>query len=82
MILAQATIMAGSASGSDIKASIPGVGTDYAGISGNIDFDDHGNTPGMMADLFDSKLTAVEQKLMLATKKWDSGVQRWDFSTM
>ena len=52
MILAQATIMAGSASGSDIKASIPSVGTDYAGISGNIDFDDHGNTPGMMCDLF------------------------------
>ena len=36
MILAQATIRAGSASGSDIKASIPDVGTDYAGISGNI----------------------------------------------
>ena len=52
MILAQATIMAGSASGSDIKASIPDVGTDYAGISGNIDFDDHGNTPRMMYDLF------------------------------
>ncbi|MEE2758668.1 MAG: ABC transporter substrate-binding protein [Candidatus Thermoplasmatota archaeon] len=52
MILAQAAIMAGSAAGSDIKATIPAVGTDYAGIGGNIDFDSHGNTPGMMYELF------------------------------
>ena len=52
MILAQAAIMAGSATGSEIKASIPTVGTDYAGISANINFDAHGNTPGMMYDLF------------------------------
>ena len=52
MILAQAAIMAGSGTGSDIKTTIPTVGSDYTGISGNIDFDDHGNTPGMMYDLF------------------------------
>ncbi len=52
MILAQAAIMAGSASGSDIKESIPSVGTDYAGISANINFDAYGNTPGMLYDLF------------------------------
>ena len=49
MILAQAAIMAGSATGSEIKASIPTVGTDYAGISANINFDAHGNTPGTVS---------------------------------
>ncbi len=52
MILAQAAIMAGSATGSDIKATIPSVGTGYAGMSGTIDFDDYGNTAGMMYELF------------------------------
>ncbi len=51
MIMVQAVIQAGS-SGSDIKAAIPSVGTDYAGIGGTITFDSHGNTPEMMYDLF------------------------------
>ena len=52
MILAQATIQAGSSTGSDIKAAIPSVGSNYAGIGGTITFDSHGNTPEMMYDLF------------------------------
>ena len=52
MIMAQAAIQAGSSTGSDIKAAIPSVGTDYAGIGGTITFDSHGNTPEMMYNLF------------------------------
>ena len=52
MIMAQATIQAGSSTGSDIKAAIPSVGSNYAGIAGTITFDAHGNTPEMMYDLF------------------------------
>ena len=52
MILAQAAIQAGSSTGSDIKAAIPSVGSNYAGIGGTITFDSHGNTPEMMYDLF------------------------------
>ena len=52
MIMVQAIIQAGSTTGSDIKATIPSVGTNYAGIGGTITFDSHGNTPEMMYDLF------------------------------
>ena len=52
MIMAQSVIQAGSATGSDIKAAIPSVGSNYAGIWGTITFDSHGNTPEMMYDLF------------------------------
>ena len=52
MIMLQATIQAGSSTGSDIKASIPSVGSNYAGISGTISFDSLGNTPEMLYDLF------------------------------
>ena len=52
MILAQAVIMAGSNEGALINAEIGNVGTDYSGIGGTIDFDAHGNTPGMMYELF------------------------------
>ena len=52
MIMVQATIQAGSSAGSDIKAAIPSVGTNYAGIGGTITFDSFGNTPEMMYDLF------------------------------
>ena len=52
MIMAQSAIQAGSSTGRDIKAAIPSIGTNYAGIGGTIDFDDHGNTPGMMYELF------------------------------
>ena len=52
MIMAQSAIQAGSSTGSDIKAAIPSVGSNYAGIGGTITFDSHGNTPEMMYDLF------------------------------
>ena len=52
MIMAQATIQAGSSEGADIQAAIPSVGTDYAGIGGTITFDALGNTPEMLYDLF------------------------------
>jgi len=52
MIMLQATIQAGSSTGSDIKAAIPSVGSNYVGISGTISFDSFGNTPEMLYDLF------------------------------
>ncbi len=52
MIMAKAIIQAGSVNGADVNAAIPTVGTEYAGIGGTIDFDSHGNTPGMNYDLF------------------------------
>ncbi|MEE2812465.1 MAG: ABC transporter substrate-binding protein [Candidatus Thermoplasmatota archaeon] len=52
MIMVRSVIQAGTITGADINAEIPNVGTMYDGVSGTIDFDDNGNTPGMNYDLF------------------------------
>jgi ABC-type branched-subunit amino acid transport system substrate-binding protein len=59
MIMAKAVIQAGSTTGSDVKAAIPVIGDEYAGIVGTIDFDQQGNTPGMKYDLFRFETTGA-----------------------
>jgi ABC-type branched-subunit amino acid transport system substrate-binding protein len=52
MIMAKAVIAAGSAESADIQAAIGGIGIQYSGVGGIINFDAQGNTPGMDYDLF------------------------------
>lgn len=62
MIMIRSVIQAGSTTGSDINDAIPMVGTEYAGIGGTIDFDTHGNTPGMNYDLFRFEATSAGEQ--------------------
>jgi len=59
MILVRSVIQAGSTVGLDVNTAIPTIGTEYAGVGGTIDFDSHGNTPGMNYDLFRFEVTGA-----------------------